>query len=161
MPTVEDIRGRMIEGGGRTAQTFGLNRVLGQIYMLLYTSERPRSLDEIAEDLRLSKASVSIACRQLGGLGVLRRVWIKGDRKDYYEAETDLRRLLDASLLQSLGRSLESARQLLRECQDGLQEGGRGEERGVAVLRARLREAQRYCDRLASLLRNPILRRLL
>ena len=80
MSTVAAVRERMIEGGARTAQTFGLNRLLGQIYMLLFMHGRPRCLDDIAEELSVSKASVSIACRQLAGLGILGRVWKKGDR---------------------------------------------------------------------------------
>jgi len=159
--TVAAVRERMIEGGARTAQTFGLNRLLGQIYMLLFMHGRPRCLDDIAEELSVSKASVSIACRQLAGLGILGRVWKKGDRKDYYQAETDLRKILDSRLLDSVNRSIESARDQIGEGMAALQsvDGEDGEE--ADILQARLAEAQAYCDRIAGLLTNPLVRKIL
>ena len=83
----------MVEAGGRTSQAFGLSRLFGQIYTYLYLSPEPQSLDELAEGLGVSKASVSIAARQLESWGALRCIWKRGDRRDYYEAETDFRRL--------------------------------------------------------------------
>jgi len=161
METLEQVRWRMIEGGARTAQTFGLNRLLGQIYMLLYMSREARSLDDIAAELTVSKASISIACRQMQNLGVVRRVWKKGDRKDYYEAETDLRRILDSRLLDSVHRSVDSARDQIRNCLEILRDGGHGQSADAAHMKKRLAEAQGYCDRIGKLLGNPILRKLL
>jgi len=161
MSTVDAVKQRMIDGGGRTAQTFGLNRLLGQIYMLLFMCDEPCSLDEIAGELGMSKASVSIACRQLQSLGVLRRVWKKGDRRDYYEAETDLRRVLDNSLLDSIGRSVESARSQIREGLAALKNGDHQDGKQARLLRERLAEAEGYCNRITSVLKNPIIRKLL
>ena len=150
----------MIEGGARTAQTFGLNRLLGQIYMLLYMSADPLSLDDISDELGISKPSISIACRQLAGLGILHRVWKKGDRKDYYEAETDLGRILDSGLLSKINVSVQSARQQFEECLTTLEEQ-KGDSQALQHMKIRLAEAQSYCDRLEKLLNNPIVRALL
>lgn len=151
----------MIEGGAHTAQTFGLNRLLGQIYMLLYMSAEPRSLDDIVAELAISKASVSIACRQMQALGAVRRVWKKGDRKDYYEAETDFRRMLDNSLLDSINRSVESAKSVITDGLTALKDGDLDTDDEARVLRERLAEAEGYCTRIASLLSNPLVRKLL
>ncbi len=51
---------RLIETGGRTSQDLGTGRIVGQILIYLYLREDESSLDGIAEDLGLSKASVSI-----------------------------------------------------------------------------------------------------
>ncbi|MFH1026858.1 MAG: MarR family transcriptional regulator, partial [Pseudomonadota bacterium] len=91
----------MIEAGGRTAQSFGLNRLFGQIYILLYLSDEACSLDLLAEQLGVSKASVSIACRQLETWGAVHRSWVKGDRRDYYVAETNFNNILRNGLLDS------------------------------------------------------------
>ena len=80
MASISPLRRRMIEDGARMVQTVGLNRLLGQIHMLLCMSAAPRSLGEIGDELEMSKASVSIACRQLAGLGILKRARKKGDR---------------------------------------------------------------------------------
>ncbi len=150
----------MVEAGGRTAQSFGLNRLLGRIYVYLYLCSDPQSLDAMAAELGVSKASVSIACRQLESWGAVRREWKKGDRKDYYVAETDLGRIIDNGLLASLSKKLDSAKvQIERSLELIAGQGGDSEE--VEFLRARLQEAEKYRARFAGLLENPLLRRIL
>lgn len=83
-------QGELIEALGNLCRRFGLPRTLGQIYGLLFFSERPLSLDEISERLGVSKASVSIGTRQLAGWGVIRSVWVPGNRRDHFEVEADI-----------------------------------------------------------------------
>jgi DNA-binding transcriptional regulator GbsR (MarR family) len=64
-----------------------VNRIGGQIYALLFLSEEPLSLDDIAERLAVSKSNVSINIRLLEDMRMVRKVWVKGSRRDYYEAE--------------------------------------------------------------------------
>jgi len=151
----------MVEAGGRTAQSFGLNRLLGQIYMWLYMSHEPACLDELAESLGVSKASVSIACRQLLSLGGLKRVWRKGDRRDFYEAETDLRGLLQNGLMREVRKKLESAKVQLDLCETMIAQAEGGQTQESSFLRARLGEAARYRKRIESLVNNPLVLRLI
>ena len=150
----------MVEAGGRTAQSFGLSRLFGQIYILLYLSPKPLSLDELATQLVVSKASVSIASRQLESWGAVRRIWVKGDRKDYYEAETNFSNLINGGLLTSLNKKLESARvQIERSLQ--LLEAEHPHPDGHGFLRDRLKDAEERRSRIHGLLNNPLVRRLL
>lgn len=73
---------------------FGLNNIMAQLYALLYLSSKPLSLDEMAERLKISKGSVSINMRALEGYGAVRKIWVKGSRKDYYETEMDIARVV-------------------------------------------------------------------
>ena len=68
----QEARSRLIETGGRTSQDLGLGRIVGQILVYLYLTDGDCSLDKIGADLDLSKASVSIAARQLESLWLLR-----------------------------------------------------------------------------------------
>ena len=106
----------MVEAGGRTAQTFGVSRLLGQIYTLLYLKNQPLSLDQLVEELQVSKASVSIACRQLHAFGAIRRIGVRGDRRDFYEAVQDVRGLLQNGLLPAVEKKLNSARVQIEKC---------------------------------------------
>ena len=72
----------MVEVTARLCQRLGLPRSSGQIFGLLYLSTQALSLDEIAEALEISKASVSTGTRQLLGWHAIRQVWKPGDRKD-------------------------------------------------------------------------------
>lgn len=72
---------------------FGLNNVMVQLYALLYLN-KTMSLDEMAERLKISKGSVSVNIRALENYGAVRRVWIKGSRRDHYEADTDIYKVI-------------------------------------------------------------------
>ena len=148
----------MIEAGGRTVQSFGLNRLLGQIYTLLYLFPEPMSLDDIAETLSVSKASVSIACRQLAGWGALHQVWQRGDRKDYYTAESDFRALLNNGVLESFRKKLDSAeRQIERSLKLLEQQSDNGKEGDFVA--TRLKQADKARSKIKRLIDNPLVRR--
>ncbi len=78
-----------IQGAGKVSGALlgMINRVGGQIYALLFLSEEPLSLDDISERLAVSKSNVSINIRMLEEYNLVRKVWVKGSRKDYYAAE--------------------------------------------------------------------------
>lgn len=157
---MDSARLELIEAGGRTVQSFGLNRLLGQIYTLLYLHPEPLCLDEIADALSVSKASVSIACRQLAGWGAVRQVWQRGDRKDYYTAETDFKTLLNSGILESFRKKLDSAeRQLERTRQILNNDGDSIEHRDY--LQDRLDEAEKIRSRIRRLIDNPLIRRVI
>ena len=69
---------------------WGVNRSVSQIHALLYLSERPLTAEEIADRLSLARSNVSNSIKELLGWSLIRRVPIRGDRRDHFEAETDL-----------------------------------------------------------------------
>jgi len=74
---------------GRLSSFAGFNKATGYIYGLLYLSMEPVSLDEIAEQLSISKGNASLNIRAMVQWGLLQPISKKGDRRDYYQAETD------------------------------------------------------------------------
>ena len=160
MDPVQSAKWEMIEAGGRTAQSFGLNRLFGQIYILLYLNDGPLSLDSLADQLGVSKASVSIACRQLESWGAIHKSWVKGDRKDYYVAETSFNHILGNGLLASVSKKLDSARVQIGRSLEMIEKSGLDGAK-VEFLRKRLSEADGYRSRVERLLNNPLVRKLL
>lgn len=73
---------------------FGLNNIMAQLYAILYLSDKPLSLNDMSERLKISKGSASVNIRALERYGAVRRIWVKGSRKDYYEAETDISKVV-------------------------------------------------------------------
>ncbi len=86
---LETAKQTLIQGTGRISAFWGLKEAMGRIYGLLYLTPGAMSLDDIADTLGMSKGSVSIHIRDLEGIGMVRKVWNVGSRRDYYEAETD------------------------------------------------------------------------
>jgi DNA-binding transcriptional regulator GbsR (MarR family) len=79
-----------IERMGVALESDGLPRIAGRIFGLLLVSEDPRSLDDLAAELRVSKGSVSTNARLLEQRGLLERVCRPADRRDYYGVRPDL-----------------------------------------------------------------------
>jgi DNA-binding transcriptional regulator GbsR (MarR family) len=82
--------GEFIDRMGLALESDGLPRIAGRIFGLLLLSEDCRSLDELASELRVSKASVSTNARLLEQRGVLERNCRPSDRRDYYRVPPDL-----------------------------------------------------------------------
>lgn len=81
-------RENFIQGAGEIAVSLlgMLNRVCGQIYALLFLSPDPLSLDDIVSELKVSKGNVSINIRILEDYKLVKKAWVKGSRRDYYQA---------------------------------------------------------------------------
>lgn len=89
--SLELAQDKFTENIGKLCDSFGLNRFIAQLYAVLYLSSKPLSLDEMAEKLKVSKGNVSINIRELENWGAVRNIWVKGSRKDYYEANLDIK----------------------------------------------------------------------
>jgi len=68
----------------------GLPPIAGRIFARLLVSDEPRSLDQLAEDLGVSKASASTNARLLAQFGLVEPVRLPGSRRDYYRTADDL-----------------------------------------------------------------------
>jgi DNA-binding transcriptional regulator GbsR (MarR family) len=82
----------------RLAQVIGLQRTVGEIYGLLYATERPLTMDELTQRLRISKGSASQGLKLLRSFGAVRPEYVEGDRRDHYVAEVEVRHLLGGFL---------------------------------------------------------------
>lgn len=114
---LEQLRTRFVATGGQITQSIGIGRVIGQIFAYIYFSREPQGLDDLTDALDISKGSASMGVRQLEQWGALKRVWIKGDRKDYYEATEDFGRMIRRALLDLIGRRMETADTLLSDAE--------------------------------------------
>ncbi len=110
----------MVEIGGRLAQTFGLPRSTGQIFGLLYFSSEPLSLMNMCHMLGISKASTSTGARQLVAWGAIRKVWVPGDRKDYYQAVEDFGEFLKGSYRSIIKPRIQSSNNRLNQIEKAL-----------------------------------------
>jgi len=84
---VSDVIGRLIE-------FWGFKRNMGRIWAVLYLSSEPLSAEDLRHMLRLSSGAVSMAVSELSRWGVVRKVWVQGERKDFYAAEVQIWRMI-------------------------------------------------------------------
>jgi len=83
---VEQIVLRWGDLGGQ----WGVNRSVAQIQALLFLSDSPLTAEDIADTLGMARSNVSNSLRELMSWKLIHRVPVLGDRRDHYEAETDL-----------------------------------------------------------------------
>ena len=88
-----ELEREVIELFIRMADVLNLPRSVGEIYGLLFISSLPLCLDDCRIRLNISKGSTSQGLKILRSFGAIRTVYIPGDRKDYYVAETSLRKI--------------------------------------------------------------------
>lgn len=101
-----------VEHMGRLWESQGLPRIAGRVVGLLALQPDPRTLDDIALALGVSKASVSTDARRLERLGLVTRMSHPGDRRDYYIIAADLpERVVSIKLgeIEELRSALEAA----------------------------------------------------
>ncbi|MDB4936840.1 MAG: transcriptional regulator, family [Labilithrix sp.] len=84
---VSDVVGKLIE-------FWGFKRNMGRIWAVLYLSPDPLSAEDLRQSLKLSSGAVSMTVNELLRWGVVRKVWVQGERKDFYTAEVQLWRMI-------------------------------------------------------------------
>lgn len=152
----QQVRRRLTEVGGRTAQDLGLGRIVGQILVHLYLTPTEASLDKIAHDLGLSKAAVSIAARQLESLGLLRRSWKARDRKTYYRTADDIASALHQGLLTLVRTKMNLLATELQQAETELSPSEKSPE--MEFILARVKRAQKLRDTAMGILENPLVK---
>ena len=93
----------------RMMSIMGLPRSVGEIYGLLYFSPSPLSMDQICTRLEISVGSASQGLKTLRSLKSVKSVYVSGERKDYFQAETEFRRLFSNFIKEEILPHLDSA----------------------------------------------------
>lgn len=86
---LQKVRKRVIETIGRNMDLYGISQSTGHLYGLLFFADKPMTLDEMGQEMKMSKTSMSTGVRTLQDLKMVNKVWEKGSRKDLYEVEYD------------------------------------------------------------------------
>jgi DNA-binding transcriptional regulator GbsR (MarR family) len=107
---------RFVLHWGDMGGQWGVNRSISQIHALLYLSERPLTADEIAESLGLARSNVSNSIKELLSWNLIRRVPVRGDRREHFEAETDVWEMFIRIAAGRKEREIDPAMAALRLC---------------------------------------------
>jgi DNA-binding transcriptional regulator GbsR (MarR family) len=121
---------------------WGVNRSVAQIHALLYLSERPLTAEEIADRLGLARSNVSNSIKELQAWNLIRRVPMRGDRREHFEAETDPWEMFARIAAGRKEREIDPAIAALRAC--GAAAGGDSNIHPVA--QARLNALLEFVD---------------
>ena len=75
---------------GTLVSGWGINRTMAQIHAFLMLAVEPTDTNTVMEALKISRGNANSNLRDLVGWGLIKRVTYPGDRKEYFDAETDV-----------------------------------------------------------------------
>jgi DNA-binding transcriptional regulator GbsR (MarR family) len=136
---------RFILHWGDMGGQWGVNRSVAQIHALLYLSDRPLTAEEIAETLGMARSNVSNSLKELTGWKLVRRVPVLGDRRDHFEAETDLWQMVTRIAQGRKEREIDPAAAALRACRAEAE----GDSAVSPVAKKRLAEMEAFVGTLS------------
>jgi DNA-binding transcriptional regulator GbsR (MarR family) len=141
--TVPEAVRQFVLEWGNLGERWGVNRSVSQIHALLYASKQPLAAEQIADSLGIARSNVSNSIRELQSWNIIRSVPILGDRRTFYEAETDLWTLVSRIAAGRKARELDPAAEALRNCV----ERARRDKAVDPVVERRLSEMLEFVER--------------
>ena len=144
---------------GRLMEFWGFRRHMGRIWTVLYLSPEPMTTVDLSDTLRLSSSGVSLSVGELVRWGAVRKTWQPGQRKDFFEAETSVWKLLrrvyerrELILIREANDAIARSQRLLAEARRQLGPEGRRRVDYMAKRLSRLSALSKAGERLVRLL---------
>ena len=133
-----ESREEFINQWGILGNAWGVNRTMAQIHALLMVSTEPLSTDQVMEELQISRGNAHSNIKELVGWNLVRTVIVKGERKEFFEAEKDVWKIACTVGRERKRRELEPALRVLESC-------------AGATKKLKSAEAQAFHDQIAEL----------
>ncbi len=102
------------------AKIVGLPASVGEIFGLLFASPKPLTMDDLVARLNISKGSASQGLKMLRTLGAVRDVDYDNDRKGYFEADIELKKLVGGFIREQVRPHISSGTRKLGELENEL-----------------------------------------
>ena len=128
---LSELEREVIELFVRMADVLNLPRSVGEIYGLLFISSDPLCLDDCRIRLEISKGSTSQGLKILRSFGAIRTVYIPGDRKDYYVAETSLRKIASGFAGEQIRPHVDSGKERIERIRELMERQGSDDRKTI------------------------------
>ncbi len=110
---VTDLIGRLIE-------FWGFKRNMGRVWAILYLSPESMTAADIRDRLQLSTGAVSMTLSELSRWGVVKKLWVVGERRDYFTAELGLWKMISRVMQEREGGEISAAIEALERALSSL-----------------------------------------
>lgn len=111
---------------GRLIEFWGFKRNLGRIWGLLYLHGAPLTSVQLQTKLQMSSGAVSMTVQELVRWGVVKKTWLPGERRDYYEAEIQFWKMISRVFRERERVEVEDAIDAMEEALDYAQRKAAG-----------------------------------
>src|SRR5688572_13446472 len=113
-----EAKQQFISSWGAFGTHWGINRTMAQIHALLLVSPDPLTQDDLMEELNISRGNANMNIRELINWGLVERVILSGERKEYFVAEKDIWKVVRQIVKERKKRELEPLLRLLDQLEE-------------------------------------------
>jgi DNA-binding transcriptional regulator GbsR (MarR family) len=110
-----EARQQFISSWGAFGTHWGINRTMAQIHALLLISADPLTQDDIMEELNISRGNTNMNIRELINWGLVERVILPGERKEFFTAEKDIWKVMKMIVRERKKRELDPMLKLIEQ----------------------------------------------
>lgn len=111
----QEAKNKFVQSWGALGSQWGINKTMAQIHALLLVSADVLSMEDIMEDLQISRGNASMNLRSLMDWGIVYKEYKAGERREYFSAEKDLDELAVKIAKERSKREIKPALKVLKE----------------------------------------------
>ena len=111
----KEAKNKFVQTWGALGSQWGINKTMAQIHALLMVSSEPISMEDIMEELHISRGNASMNLRDLMNWGIVYKEYKAGERREFFTAEKDLDELAVKISRERSKREIKPALKILKE----------------------------------------------
>ena len=110
-----EAKAQFIQSWGILGSQWGINRTMAQIHALLIVAAQPLTTEDIMEQLSVSRGNTNMNTRELIDWGLVQKVIVPGERKEFFTAEKDIWKVATLIMYQRKKRELDPMVKVLNQ----------------------------------------------
>jgi len=92
--TVDPAVLKVADAVGALMEAWGFRRNMGRMWAVLYLEDHPLTAADLGERLGLSTGAVSMLINELIQWEIIKKTWVVGERREHFEAETSIWKMI-------------------------------------------------------------------
>lgn len=118
----KEAKNKFVQTWGALGSQWGINKTMAQIHALLMIAPEPLSMEDIMEELQISRGNASMNLRALMDWGIIYKEYKPGERREFFTSEKDLDELAVKIAQERSKREIKPALKVLKEVSSGTTE---------------------------------------
>lgn len=121
--TVDPAVLKVADAVGALIEAWGFRRNMGRMWAVLYLEDHPLTAADLGERLGLSTGAVSMLVNELIQWGIIKKTWVVGERREHFEAETSIWKMISRVFRERELRWIRTAHEAFAEAGRELEAG--------------------------------------
>lgn len=117
-PELSELEKEVVDIFVRIAGVLSLPRSIGELYGVLFISPEPMCIDDLMRKLKISKGSTSQGLKILRSFGAVNPVYVPGDRRDFFTAEAELRKIVAGFVSEQIRPHLDNGKRKMSRIEE-------------------------------------------